>query len=271
MIVSSLLCAVLATRVAVRFEAAREKVVTEALVIPPDGLARFAIDPARSHLHPPFAVVATLRNDSTSPTRFSIRVDGHPFCDSTVPGGGVRRVDCAWEGGWDPLADHEVEVQGGAAPSALLYLELATHHGATRSYDIIIVPARSRRHTAPSPGALGIAFVVISLVFLAGHPPMRRLTRWIYGTVSVLVLSLLVLAVASPYVSPYLALVSPQVFWSSICVLAAPRLWVGVPAAWRMLNRSAWGALTASVTAGVLVLAVYGAVVAQGLHQYHGN
>src|SRR5207249_2492337 len=144
---SVLLCAVLTPRVAVRFDDFRLKLI-ESPLAPSAGTARVEINPALGtrNLRPPFAIISRIHNDSPTSQHFAVRVDDRTVCSRNLAGGGAaRRVDCVWEGDWNSNASHSVAVEGGSFPWRLAYLELATHHGATRQHDLIIVPAASDR------------------------------------------------------------------------------------------------------------------------------
>jgi hypothetical protein len=276
LLVSGLLCAVLATRVAIRFQAAREKVVTESRGFGAGGVADVGVDAARaSNLTPPFAVIARVRHESRSNDRFRLRVDGQPLCEAPVSGGGPQRIDCAWTGGWTPDTGHSIEIEGtGASPWTLDYLELATHHGATRAYDLIVVPPGSGRGARPSRTLAAVCFVAFALVFLLPPPPRasRGWAEWIHRAVSAILVLLLLLALASPYLSPYAILFSADLFWAAVLVIAWPRIRQGWAAAWGWLKRESWGPAAAGVAVGALVFVPYHAVVTQRLlHDYHGN
>jgi hypothetical protein len=275
LLVSGLLCATLATRVALGFQAAREKVVTDNRSVAAGGMVRIAVDAAiASSLPTPFAVISRLRNDSPTTGQFHLRVDGQPMCDAPVSGGGIsQRVDCAWNGEWTPGVAHTLEIQAaGAMPWRLEYLELATHHGATRAYDLIVVPSASRKYARPSRTLVAVCFVALSLIFLMPPPRAASPAARVHRVVSAGLVLLLLLILAAPYLSPYAVLVSADVFWTSAFVIIWPRIRHAARVAWVSLRQKAWGPAAASIAVAIAVFVPYAAVVAQRLHQdYHGN
>ena len=273
--VSCLLCAVLATRVAVDFHSFRAKLIDSAPATALAGIVRVDIgaDRTSNDLVPPFAVIARILNGSASTSEFAIRIDDRTVCTQSVTSGVVaRRIDCAWKGDWNPKAGHTIEVDGGAFPWTVTYLELATHHGATRSYDLIVVPASARHYAQPTLAWVVVAFVVIALVFLLPEPRMSRAVVRLHRIISAIVALLLVLIFVSPYVSPYRVLLSTAAFAEAICVLAAPRLWLAGKWAWDQQREAAWGPMAWCLVSATFALAVYGAVVAPRLEdEYRGN
>jgi hypothetical protein len=272
--VSSLLCIVLATRTVVGFDSAREKLISGA-ALPHAGDTHVAIDaPRASRLEPPFAVIARVRNQSSDALAIEIRVDNQAACSRTVPGDGAEhRIDCAWSGEWVPGLPHDVQVVGGAPIPrwSVTYLELATHHGATRGYDLIVVPAIPGAYAHPSRVSLVFAFMVIALVFLLPEARMTPALRCLHNIFSVAIVSLLAAVAMSPHVSSFLVLLSTSAYWQSVLLLTAPRVASGAARAWGALRRTP-GPAGASLAVATIVLALFGTVVAQRLRtDYHAN
>ena len=183
---SAALCAVLASRVIVGFEPFRAKLVQRAPVLPVNGIAQVEADRPQvaRPLEPPFAVIARIQNDSPTPQSLAVVIDDRSVCNRIVPAGRApRRIDCVWDGEWSPTARHHIKVVAGNSAWKLSYLEIATHHGATRTYDLIIVAA-VHRHARLTPSAVVFAFVMITLVFLLPTPPMSGALIILHRTAS---------------------------------------------------------------------------------------
>ncbi len=228
----------------------------------------------RPGVRPPLALIARVRNPSDHPLRISITFDQQPVCQREV-GGGSRRIDCAFTGAWAAEQPHTIRFTSegaGAVPWVLQYLEVATHHGATRAYDLIVVPSALTDHRRPGAGWVAGVFLGFACLLTVPSPPLRKSLKLIHAVVFVVVLGFLALVALSPVLSPYLVLLSPRLFLG-VCTLAwSPRLWA--VASWlrraddrRLRHRAA---LLLLVLAGVP--AVYGAVVQRLLDErYHGN
>jgi hypothetical protein len=223
-------------------------------------------------VEPPLAVIARIDNRSPHPARFAIAVDAHTVCTREVPPG-RRRVDCACTSPWDAGVGHQVSVAAmeAAGPWSLSHLEVASHHGATRAYDLIVVPAGKGGRR---PGVVVVAAVFIALLVLLclPGPSWRRPVRVVHRTALIGITVFLALVTLAPMVSAFRVLLSPRLFGALALVAGAPRLWTA--AAW--LRRgdgqvrwrtAAWLAIVFAVVVGA-----YGAVAVRLLHErYHGN
>jgi hypothetical protein len=179
--------------------------------------------------------------------------------------GGIGRIDCAGQDGWDPIAHHVIEVVGaGAFPWRLEYLELATHHGATRSYDLIILPAASHNYAGPTATCVVVAWLGLTLVFMLPIAPMSRWVRALYRTMSVLVITVLGLIFASRFVSRYAVLLSVVAFSQSLCVLLAPRLWFAADWLWQKRTGTGLNSPRLFVDALESIIVRHGVLVAIG-------
>src|SRR5262249_7354508 len=149
---SAAMCVVLAHNVISNIHPFRQKLVDGRSVAPRDGVVRTDIEPGEpTHkLDPPFAVIARIRNDSDASKPIELRMDDRSMCVRSVSARATKRIDCAWEGDWDPNAAHHLDAVSSDSSWKLTYLEIATHHGATRGYDLVIVPSRSRHFVRPS-------------------------------------------------------------------------------------------------------------------------
>ena len=176
-------------------------------------------------LTPPFAIIARIRGDGSTSERYRIQVDGEAVCAPDVAGGRARRVDCVLQAGWRRQDDHRITISGPRTPWTLEYLELATHHGSTRGYDLVFLPATSGHYTVLPAVWIALGWVALAIVLALPPPSLPRWGRLPYQALAALILVLFVLAVASRYVSPYGVLLSGNAFLQSLLVLLAPRLW----------------------------------------------
>jgi hypothetical protein len=258
------LCLVLASRVFVTFDALRIKLV-QSPIAATDG--QVLIDPSGAELGDltaPFAVIARVRHDAASRERFAIAVDGRVVCEPSLRAGASRRMDCALRGGWQASTTHHVSVAGPLSAWSLEYLELATHHGATRGHDLVIVPETSTRPVQLSRRWIALTFLGLAGLLLiepaAMGPSLALAYRAAVGAATVFLALLLI----SPAVSPYTVLVSPAAYFQVVALLLAPRLWTAgqwlvprpgqTPAA--HVRSSAWRVVVVSGALGFAVGAV---------------
>ena len=269
---ASLLCALLATRVAVDFHSFRAKVVEHDPVVPVGGVAQVLLPADRTSrdLSPPFAVIARIHNESAAVQQFTIRIDGGVACVRSVPPSALQRIDCTWEGHWAVGAPHRIDVIGSGSWT-LAYLELATHHGATRAYDLIIVPARSTHYVKPTLLWMLLACTGILLLFALPEQALVRTVARLHRAVSVAIGILLSAVFLSPYISSYALLLSRDAFVASICVLAAPRLWRAARWVRHRQREVRWPPRAKCLAYATIVLAVYGSVVVHHLREEFGG
>jgi hypothetical protein len=231
--------------------------------------------PALKSLQAPFALIARLDTGSSAAARFSIAADGTVACERQLSGGRRHRVDCAVVG-WDPAAEHEITVSGPPTAWALEYLELATHHGNTSgTFELVVLPGGSRHFTRVAPGWAVVAWLVLTAALLVPAP--RRLPRWVLLSSRVLegaAVVLWVLIVTSQWLSAYFLVVPVGTFVRLLGLLFlgpayAGCRWLCQPG---VAVRGQWVLFTRSVLVGLLVLGVYGTVVADRLREsYQGN
>ncbi|MDE3157094.1 MAG: hypothetical protein KGN76_18505 [Acidobacteriota bacterium] len=153
------------------------------------------------------------------------------------------------------------------------YFELATHHGATRAYDLVILPAASRQYTPPGRALTACIGIALLLIFLA---PAAEITssrlRLVYRTAVIPVAIFYLLVFLSPLVSPYKVLLSGLGYTEGVLVLVFSRLWLVSAAVvqwWNKQRRPAW-AMPALVS--LLMLMPYGRLVYHDLYtRYAGN
>lgn len=264
---------ILLTHVVLEFRPVRMKLL-RAPAVPTNGVVQVDVPSGHPVLDAPFAVISRIRNESSRRLAFEIRADGRSLCTREIPGEGTsRRIDCVTTvnaGRWIPEARHRLEVIGGTGGEwSLDYLEIATHHGSTRGRDLIIVPATARRGAHPGPLYAMTSFLLIVAAFLLPSPD----PAWVRGLhlgVSGLVAGVMLLVGLSSFVSSYSVLLSPRAFFGMTLVLVAPRLWRAGTWLWsRRAQR--WGRALIYAAVGAGVLAAYGSVAAQLLHDFGGN
>jgi hypothetical protein len=272
---------VLATRVFVSFDPIRIKLV-KAAVSQAEGRVR--VDTARARpewlasLTPPFAAIAGLQNNAPGAAAFTLKVDGASVCQFSVAGRTSRRVDCQVADRWTGAADHDITVEGPAADWALTSLELATHHGSTTSpLHLVMLPAASRHYEGLGPGWVVSAW--LALFGFLSLPLRRTWPRALaigHRVAAGIAIALFAAVWLSPYVSPFVVVISAESFVKLLGVLLASRLWIAAarvaatrPAqwAWSRLSRPA----SASVLVALVVFGAYATLAARHLRDYQGN
>jgi hypothetical protein len=227
-------CGVLETRVFVAFNPIRIKAV-ETPVAASGGVVRVRmIDERVNALLLPFAVIARVRNDSTAPQHFLIRIDNHTVCDPTVAPSVTRRIDCAVTQDWDRASEHAVVIESPATSWRLEYLELATHHGnATGGLNLFVLPAASKRYTPPGAVWLLVVWLGLTGVLLLPPPdPTSRSMRLFSRALPAPVIALFGLVVIAPIVSPYVIVLSAWTVTGWLLLPLLPRLSSTKIAAW---------------------------------------
>jgi hypothetical protein len=227
--VAGALAFVLAARTFVAFDGVRVKMLQTAL--PADGgVARVESDtPEANRLVPPFAVIVRLRNDTATSQEFAIQLDRQPVCRVTIEPGRSSRADCVMHGEWQPSGTHEMTVASSASSWALEYAELATHHGRSNGLlDVRVIPAGARTPVPPAPVWIAIGWLVMAAGILLAPVQLPRWLRVSHLALSVAIVVLIGLALVSPWVSPYLVVISATAYGEWLGLLAAPRLWAGM-------------------------------------------
>jgi hypothetical protein len=271
-VVACALSLVLAMRVSVGFEASRTKVVDGGAVDPVGVTVAIDVDPRTVSGPPsPTAVIARIENASPNTQRLRILMDGQIVCARSVGSHTNARVDCAWQGSWFTDRPHRIEVAGSDTMWRLTYLELATHHGATRGHDLVVLPDAYGRRVGPGWPEVAVFFLLMAGLMLAPLPEMRRGLVLAYRAALGGVAVLFVLLMVSPHLSSFLVVISFGLFWKCVAVVAAPRLWQVV--VWSRYDRPrAWRVAIAGGAAAVLVVISYGPLVYKLLKDdYRGN
>ncbi|HWW86086.1 MAG TPA: hypothetical protein VNZ26_20965, partial [Vicinamibacterales bacterium] len=213
------------------------------------------------------------------PKRIALTMDDRAMCTRTVSPRATLRIDCAWEGEWLSNAVHQLEATienpstSGASSWSLTYLELATHHGATRAYDLMVLPVRSGHFERPTLPWIIVVFLLLFCTAVLPESEMTRSVKWVHRVVSGSLVVFLALVFVSSHLSSYVVLLSTTAFVEAAGMLLAPRIWrAGAWAFATVGERSRLRAVMGSVAAASLVLASYGLVVSHRLQDfYHGN
>jgi len=273
LLVAACACLVLGTRVFTSFTSVRAKVVQAPL---PAIAGIVAVPPApvseQKNIAGPAAVITRIHNESDGAREFTVRLDDRVVCRASVSGRSTRRVDCASPAGWNGTTQTTLSADDGAGPWALEYLEFATHHGATQAYDLVIVPAGAAGFAGVRGTAVAPIVVLLVLLFLApGALPNRFHLVAIHRAASVILALLFVLVVLSPFVSPYLLLISAHGFFWCVVVLATPQIWLALASAsaWDRSERRTIVALGGVAVAVVTIC--YGAVIAHRVDEAYGG
>lgn len=273
-LLSGALCGVLTTCVAVSFEPRRLKIVV-APVVPIAGTLTVDAGPTADSgdLEPPLALIARVQNDSTTSQRFDIQIDGRPVCSPTVPGRASRRLDCTLSNRWAGTPRHTVSVTSASPTWTLAYLEVSTHHGATRNYDLIILPALSHRFERVTSIWIGLAWFALSALLLVPNPPSDRGgIRALHRISAAVVVLLFALVLLSRLVSPYVVLLSARSFVAYTALLVAPQLWSVCRTASTRARETGWSRMVSAACALLFVLTAFGSVLSGRLFgTHHGN
>lgn len=273
------LCTVLATRVFVAFEGRRAKLVKTS-VESVNGLVRIdtSVDHRVASLPAPVAVIASIRNTGATAEAVSLHADGRFICDAVIPPATSRRVDCVAADGWALRGDHSIEIRGANSAWTLDYFELASHHGSsTRGLYLLVLPDVATAYVHAGPVLIALAWVVIVAVWIV---PVRR--PWssaavnAHRGVSVVAVLFLAAVVASPWLSPFLVLISMGAFAKVVALLLAPQLTQIGRHAWVLgqlaLQRSRrWRPLIASTATAAVVLLAYGLVMRSTARELDGQ
>ena len=270
-VASAALCTILLARVFVLFEPARDKLV-ETPLRPTAGLIRVEGTPTTTAHVSTVALIARIRNDALSAGPFAITIGSRTICASTVAALTSKRLDCETNE-WPPRPGNSITVTGRDDNWTLDYLEVATHHGATREYDLVILPASSRAYTHPSVLAVLLTFAAMSAVLMV--PPIVLRRRWVrslylVGTSAVVVLFALTLL--SAVATRFLVLLSLRAYVECVGVLLATRLVNAYHYVAVRVVPTGRKNLVSGVVATMIVVAGFGSVLLKRLdHTYHGN
>ena len=271
---SAALCVLLATRTAFSFEPWRLKIV-QAPVPPTSGAVTVdAVSPPGSgDLEAPLAIIARVRNDSNSSLHFDIRIDGRPVCSPRVPRGTTQRVDCVFANRWAGTGRHSIVVASSISAWKLEYLEVATHHGATRDYDLIILPAASHRYARPGYIWIALGWIALTALLQVPDPlPRSGRTRAVYRFGAIAIVLFLALVFLTRFVSPYVIVLSGRSILAYAGLLVAPRILSLCRTASTWALDTGWSKVASAACALLFVIAAFGSVLAGRLFDdYHGN
>ena len=271
-LLSGALCVVLATRVTVSFEPWRLKIV-QTTIVPLSG--KVTVDavstPGSPDLEPPLAIIARVQNDSTTSQHFDFEIDGGGVCNPTVPGRASRRLDCTLSKRWAGTGRHTLSIASSLPTWRLEYLEVATHHGATRNYDLIVLPVLSHRYGRVNYISIGLAWLAFSALLLVPGPlPRRGGISALYRIGAAVVGLFLALVLLSRFVSPYVVLISARSFLACTALLVAPQLWSVYRIGSRRARETGWSQVASAACALLFIVVAFGSVLA-GRLSYHGS
>ena len=258
-----------AARVFWNFDFARVKMLRGPVAAVDGSVEVPAQDDEFKLLAAPAALIARVHNQSDAVQSFAFQVDGAPSCTVNVPAMTDRRIDCAVRSGWEVRRDHVVKIRGAPVPWTLDYLELASHHGkATGFLQAFVLPAGSRQFHRPPLIVLALVWLGL-LLFLRIEPGSfnSRVAR-ASCVIAVAAIAFIVTAiVVLPWLSSYLAVISPLTFVVLMLVLTFPRTWRLVsyskPLGDAATRAWAWAGSHQPVIAATLAVAT---TLASGLH-----
>lgn len=273
------LCLFFGTRVFMSFDSLRVKLVKVPIAASEGAvLVGTAADARAAGLGTPVAVITVLRNTGRSPEVFTLRADGQPVCDVQVAGGATARADCVISRGWTTGPAHTLLVTGVSSDWSLDSLEIATHHGSSsRLVSLLVLPDVTASYVRPGVGAIVLAWVAL-VVLLAmpaasGWPPGLTIAHRVLAGISVL---LLLAVTVSPWLTPFLVLLSVGTFVKISILVAAPQLFLVLSRSGQAVQRSApqvWRSRRVLVAGGIAlaVLAAYGIVIRQVAAEVDGR
>lgn len=278
-VLASALAFVLATRGFDSFEGVRSKVVNGTMPATA-GAVRLTVDGRGTvaRLHPPFALIAHLGNDTPTPQTFTIAVDGRTVCTPQIaPHADLfDRADCVVTGDWPAGVTHTIDVTSPAAAWSLRYLELATHDGASSGADrVFVIPRDATPFSRPTTADVVVFWCAAIGLFLLPTPGrLPRVVKWIYVIAASAIGLMLTGILLAPWVSRFLVVLSWATLARWTVILATPALWrIGAMVVTRLrTRRSEWTALSRPAIVATLVLVAFGAVMHARLKEsYLGN
>jgi hypothetical protein len=263
------------TRVFDDFSPARLKLVEHRLA-PVNGVARVNLgkSPTQPTLSPPLALILRASSLSGDDHRLSVAVDGRAACTSRVTAARTKRIDCVVKK-WNPGSAHEITIASDRSDGwAIDYVEVATHHGNSTGFNVLyVLPAGATNYRTPSISLiLGIACAILGLLLAPTRHHTKSLPVFGIGLTSVVV-ALLAVAVISPWVSPYVVILSLGTFirWLALALLV------------NVINACQWVCnvedvhrpalrVVKSLFVGLIVTLIFGTVLHRQLkEQYNGN
>jgi hypothetical protein len=257
------------------FSGLRIRAVKEPIAAGSDGV-KIPIGPDKLRgLQAPFALIANIRNDQTSPASVAIQIDDRDVCAPIVPAGRSVRIDCQFSGSWDPAAHHLIALRSDSTVWGVDALEISTHHGSNasivRSY---VLPAASKQFQPPGVIACVVIWLILTTLLLLPPAPLPGWLRTAHRiVVGVFILWVAGIAVA-PFVSSYRVIVSADsVLWWLFAGLAPRIYFVAKPPAAAAISwlRSA-GPLPRALIAAALTVVCFAVVIEQHIDaDYGGN
>ena len=257
------------------FSGLRIRAVKEPVAAGNDGV-KIPLGPNKLRgLNAPFALIANIRNEQTSPASVAIQIDDRDVCAPIVPAGRSVRVDCQFIGSWDPAADHLIALRSHGTAWGVDALEISTHHGSNasivRSY---VLPAASKQYQPP--GVIACAVIWLILMTLLLLPPVA-LPGWL-RTAHRMLVGVFVLWVAgvalAPFVSSYRVIVSADsvLWWLFVCLVPQIYRVAKPPTAAAISWLRLAGPLPKALIAAALTVVCFAVVIEQHIAaDYGGN
>jgi hypothetical protein len=215
-----LLVWVLVAHVFVAFPRARTKLVTRPIAVAPR--VALPLDAADRMPGEEVVLVYRVRNAGTAPLVVTARVADRVLRDVRIAGGESSRVDLTFPRSLALSGGHSIELSG-SADWTLEYAELANVHGFTRgAVEFLVLPAVQPFLAPKLPTVVAFAACALTAACLR----LPRLPRWAqlaHGVVTTAMASLCLLALVSPWVTPYRVVFAVHTFVLGAAVFVLPR------------------------------------------------
>jgi len=270
--------AVLWSRVFVGFDAVRLKVVKEAQAAA-QGELRVTVPPSPrfERLTAPVVLITKLRNPGAQPMTLAVSMEGARVGTVTLAPGDDRRVDVVVPNGRTvrggevltfTARDEAPDTAHANTAWSLEYLEVANHHGSSRSvFPFYIVPHATQAYDPP--GLLLIVCASLAIMFFAARGesmPRTRARQIAHNAWVVLVVLVFLTVLASGALSPFTLLLSPRAFL--LCAVALT--WPGIVQSYREIggawaSRAAWVPRMLDAAAVALAVGLFYVLVARAL------
>ncbi|HEX2310557.1 MAG TPA: hypothetical protein VHH91_07560, partial [Vicinamibacterales bacterium] len=215
-----LLAWVLAAHVFVAFPRARTKLVTRPVAVAPR--VALPLDAAARMPGEEVVLVYRVRNAGTAPLVVTARLGDRVLRDVRIAGGASTRVDLTFPRALVRVGGHSIELSG-SADWTLEYAELANLHGFTRGpVEFLVLPAVQPFLAPGLPTVVAFAACALAAAGL-GLPRLPRWAQLAHGAATAAVVTLFLLAIVSPWVTPYRVVFAVHTFVLGAAVVALPR------------------------------------------------
>jgi hypothetical protein len=257
------------------FSAVRIKVVETAV---PAASARVEVpippEQALNYLQTPFALIARVRNDGTSPLEVRVALDDAAPCSAAIEAGGTGRIDCPVPGAWIASASHKATFSANSSQYTVESLELATHFGAITAgpRNLIIVANGFKGFRGSSINRMAV--IALLLVLSAGSLRDRRLPTVLSAVhlgVVAIVTALMAAVTASRFFTQYSLLLNDVFLIRLLVVTALPLLVAGGSRAAAVLTRPRILPWSRLIGAGLVVGAVFLSFASYRISEMYGG